>query len=88
MVKRNSGELFDFRKKAIPIDWNQFTQLAQNYYDNPKREDQEKLKLGKAYFTDAKGNKFIPDFKEMNASQQEYIRKNNNPIELNHKINY
>lgn len=26
--------------------------------------------------------------KRMNKEQQEYILENNNPIELNHKINY
>ncbi|PZU91137.1 MAG: hypothetical protein DI529_01285 [Chryseobacterium sp.] len=87
-TKKNRGELFDARKQLIAIDWNQFEQLATNYYDNPNREMEQKIKSNKVFVTDAKGNRIDLNIKQMNADLQDYIRKNNNPIELNHKINY
>ncbi len=86
--KKNSGELFDARKQLIAINWNKFKQLAKNYYDNPNREMEQKIKSNKVYVTDAKGNKIDLNIKQMNEDQQDYIQKNNNPIELNHKIEY
>ena len=37
---------------------------------------------------DENGNEFTPNFKEWNEKKQKEIRDNNNPIELNHKIEY
>lgn len=87
-IKKNNGELFDARKKAISIDWNQFHQLALSYYDHPNRELENRLSSGKSYVTDAEGKRINLDIKLMNKDQQDYIRKNNNPIELNHKTEY
>ncbi len=87
-TKKNCGELYDARKQLIDIDWNQFEQLAINYYDNPNREMEQKIKSNKVFITDAKGNRIDLNIKQMNEERQDYIRKNNNPIELNHKINY
>lgn len=87
-TKKDRGQLFDARKQLIAIDWNQFEQLAINYYDNPNREMEQKIKSNKVFITDAKGNRIDLNIKQMNEERQDYIRKNNNPIELNHKINY
>ena len=37
---------------------------------------------------DENGNVIVPDFKEWTEHEQKKIRENNNPIELNHKIDY
>lgn len=87
-VKKNNGELFDVRTKTIPIDWNKFIELAQSYYDNPNLELEDRLSSGNSYVTDAEGKRITLDTKQMNKEQQDYIKKNNNPIELNHKISY
>lgn len=86
-VKKNTV-LFDAKNQLIPIDWNQFNQLAKNYYENPNRDLELRVKSNKVLMTDANGNKIEPNIRQMNEDSQEYIRKNNNPIELNHKINY
>ena len=39
-------------------------------------------------YTDENGNVIVPDFKEWTEHEQKKIRENNNPIELNHKIDY
>ena len=42
----------------------------------------------KVIMQDANGNVIDFDIRKMNRDQQEDIRRNNNPIELNHKIDY
>lgn len=87
-VKKTSN-LFDARVKAINIDWNKYKQLAKSYYQNPNAEMEQKVRNAKkVIMRDAHGNVIDFDIRQMNKDQQEDIRKNNNPIELNHKIDY
>lgn len=86
---KKSSNLFDARTKAINIDWNQYKQLAKDYYQNPNLEMEQKVKnAARVVYTDEHGNPIKLDIRQMNKDQQEEIRKNNNPIELNHKIDY
>ncbi|WP_076784566.1 hypothetical protein [Epilithonimonas bovis] len=62
--------------------------MALSYYDHPNRELENRLSSGKSYVTDTEGKRINLDIKLMNKDQQDYIRKNNNPIELNHKTEY
>ena len=50
--------------------------------------DQKIRNAKKVIMQDAHGNDIDFDIRQMNKDQQEDIRKNNNPIELNHKIDY
>lgn len=88
-VKKRSN-LFDVRTKVLQIDWNKFKDLATAYYDNPILEMIQRSAGKTSYFIDKNGNK--QDIKvvqkQMAESQQEFIKTNNNPIELNHKIDY
>jgi len=86
-VKKNTN-LFDSRTRTVCIDWAKFTQLAKSYYDNPNAELEQKISSNKVMITDGEGKKIDLDIKKMNRDQQEYIRKFNNPIELNHRIDY
>lgn len=86
-AKKNLN-IFDARIKTIEIDWAKFEQLAKSYYDNPNAELEQKISSNKVMITDGEGKKIDLDIKRMNREQQEYIRKFNNPIELNHRIDY
>ncbi|SEW38755.1 GLPGLI family protein [Chryseobacterium wanjuense] len=86
---KNSTNLFDARVKGSNIDWIKFKELSESYYQNPYPE----LRQGgtrKVTFIDKDGNSVDVDVqrKKMTTERQNYINNNNNPIELNHKINY
>ena len=85
---KKAENLFDARTKTIDINWTKYEQLAQSYYDNPNAELEQKISSNKVVVTDGEGKRMNLDIKKMNREQQEYIRKNNNPIELNHRIDY
>lgn len=86
---KKSSNLFGAREKAIVIDWNKYDQLAKSYYENPNAEIEQKIRSAKkVIMKDAHGNVIDFDIRKMNKDEQENIRKNNNPIELNHKIEY
>ncbi|SEG21610.1 GLPGLI family protein [Halpernia humi] len=78
------GDLFDIRLKSIPIDWTKYQNLAKSFYNDPYDLNS---KLGKTVtFTDANGKQL--DINQLSKNRQKDIIENNNPIELNHKINY
>jgi len=70
-----------FQKK---ISWEDFQKLQKNFYDNPF------AMINKSEITsyDEGGNTIKTNFKEMKESTQKRIRAKNNPIELNHKVEF
>ena len=89
-IKNSDGKLYE-KGKALPISWKQYEKLALDYYADPTREINGKNAGSTVMITkwqDENGNEFTPNFKEMNEREQKNIRENNNPIELNHKIQY
>ena len=66
------------------ISWNEYSKLLRNFYSDPF------AMINKSDITsyDDSGNIIKTDFKEMKESIQERIRENNNPLELNHKVEY
>lgn len=88
-IKNSDGKLYE-KEKALPVSWKQYEKLALAYYSDPTREINGKNAGGAVVmkWVDEKGNELIPNFKEMNEREQKIIRENNNPIELNHKVNY
>lgn len=86
---KKSASFFESPQKRILIDWNKFKKLAITYYDAPYYELEQKLHSGaRAMMTDEYGNRVEFDIKKMTKEIQNNIRNNNNPIELNHKIDY
>lgn len=83
MMKNN--ERLGFRK-GKEIDWLTFQKLQQNYYDDPFAEI--KAKNIKYTIGDNNNNPINPGLREITNSLQKNIRLKNNPIELNHKIDY
>lgn len=81
---KKSSNFFDVRTKTIIIDWKKYETLAKSYYNDPYDLNS---KVGrKVMMTDPNGNKM--DIAEISKEIQNYILQENNPIELNHKINY
>ncbi|WP_407484163.1 GLPGLI family protein [Elizabethkingia meningoseptica] len=68
------------------INWNIFNKIQQDYYNDPLSF----VKVGgyKAVENDGQGGYKKIDFRIRTLSTQEYIRKNDNIIELNQKIDY
>ncbi|MCD9618860.1 GLPGLI family protein [Chryseobacterium gleum] len=83
---KKGGNIFDARKKAIKIDWKKYEILAKSFFNDPY-DVNSKVAMGKTVtFTDPKGN--TVDISIKNKEMQNNILQKNNPIELNHKINY
>ena len=81
---KKGGNLFDARTKTIKIDWTKYEALAKSYFNDPFNINSRGWKT--ATFTDANGN--TVDIFVKNKELQNYILQENNPIELNYKINY
>jgi GLPGLI family protein len=80
-VKKGSN-WFDARTKTIKIDWSKYDNLGKSYYNDPWNSKTAK----KVTFTDPQGNE--KDMNEMIKQAQKSILEDDNPLELNHKINY
>lgn len=73
-------------RKGKEISWAAYSKLQADYYSDPFVEVKSrkfKIKAG-----DQHGNPINMSFKEMTASIQEQMNENNNPIELNHKVDF
>lgn len=72
--------------KPIEIPKEKLDKVFLDYFNDPYRE----MKSGnvKAKFKDEKGNDIEPNFKEMTKNTQDYLMKNNNPIELSEAVKY
>lgn len=79
---KKGGDWFDARKKTVTIDWSKYDTLGKSYYNDPWNSKTAK----KVTFTDPQGNE--QDMNEMIRKAQKSILEENNPLELNHKINY
>lgn len=79
---KKSSNWFDARTKTITIDWAKYDLLGKSYYNDPWNSKTAR----KVTFTDPQGNE--KDVNEMIRQAQKSILEENNPLELNHKINY
>ncbi|MEC5395937.1 GLPGLI family protein [Bergeyella sp. RCAD1439] len=72
--------------KFLDITNIQLAKLKLDYYNDPYRE----MKSGqiKVRWQDENGVEFKPNYGELTKSEQDYIRKNNNEIELSEAIKY
>lgn len=81
----NDKEMF-YLRKGKEISWDIYKKLQFNYYSDPFSEITSrgiKYKIG-----DQNGNPVDMNLKEMTKNIQKKMREDNNPIELNHKIDY
>lgn len=70
--------------KPIKISENKLKDLKINYFINPFKDYYSQKLIVK----DENGNIKKIDYRELTKNQQEKIRRNNNPIEINKIINY
>lgn len=89
-VKNGNSDLYDVRsKKSFNINWVKFEKLSKQYYSDPYAEmKSNSASSRKVVFHDENGKVIEPDFKGWTTSRQNEIKSCNNPIEINHKINY
>lgn len=81
---KKANNLYDVRVKTMTIDWEEYESLAKSYYNDPYNLNS---KMGrKVIMTDPNGKEM--DINIMKKESQKEIVDNNNPLELNHKINY
>ena len=98
-TKNNYEFLFNGLKNGAPISYinyspygtltvtpKQIKKIKLDHYNNPFKD----VKMGSQpiIMKDEKGNIISPDYRELTKSEQDYIRKNNNPIELSEAIKY
>lgn len=89
-VKKGS-EFYDRKTNKINVNWKIIDQLRINFYNDPYKDFKPNSagnNFSKIKYTDEHGNEILPNFKEWTANEQKKIKENNNPIELNHKIDY
>ncbi|WKS94983.1 hypothetical protein [Riemerella columbina] len=72
----------DYGKKAIPINLKMYRKLNLEHFDNPIKDAQDIIIL------DEHGNKKVIDMRAQAKKYQAFIKKNNNPIDLNLLVNY
>jgi len=85
-IKKSDKNNMFYLRKGKEINWDAYMKLQNDYYSDPFAEVKSrniKTKVG-----DEKGNPINVSFKELTASIQKQMKDQNNPIELNHKIDY
>ncbi|MGG5210879.1 GLPGLI family protein [Chryseobacterium sp. MIQD13] len=83
---KKGGNIFDARTKPIKIDWKKYETLAKSFFNDPY-DINTKVAMGKTVtFTSPNG--IVMDISVKTKEMQKNILQENNPIELNHKINY
>ncbi|WHF52597.1 GLPGLI family protein [Chryseobacterium gotjawalense] len=68
------------------ITWNQFNKILQNYFDSPYSF--AKTKGMKVVQDNGNGGTVEINYRERTKETQKMLLENNNPIELNYKIDY
>jgi GLPGLI family protein len=83
---KNGSEKMYYRNKGSELTWEQFQKLAINYYSDPfARMKSMGVPIKK---DDGTGNGISVNIREETDRLKKVIRDNNNPIELNHKVEY
>lgn len=75
-----------YLRKGKEISWETYEKIQRDYYSNPYAEIQTRNIKYKA--TDEKGNPVEINLKQMAEGTQKRIRENNNPVELDHKVEF
>ncbi|EJL69324.1 GLPGLI family protein [Chryseobacterium populi] len=83
---KNGDKNVYYRNKGSELTWEQFKKLSENYYSDPL--SRIKATGAPIKVDDGKGNGVTPDMKVYTNKMKKRIKENNNPIELNHKIDY
>ncbi len=82
----SKGNKMFYLRKGKEISWDVYRKLQSDYYNDPFAEIKArniKYKVG-----DMNGNPIDMSLREMTENIQKQMRENNNPIELNHKVDF
>lgn len=83
---KDLNEEIHYRSKGSELSWDQFKKLRESYYSDPlARIKSMNIPYKK---DDGFGNMVPVDMKQESDRMKKVIREDNNPIELNHKIDY
>ena len=83
---KNGNDKVYYRNKGLDLTWDQYKKLLENYYTDPfARIKSMGIPVKK---DDGHGGMVSVDMKQESDGLRKMIRENNNPIELNHKIDY
>lgn len=83
---KDLNEEIHYRSKGSELSWDQFKKLRESYYSDPlARIKSMNIPYKK---DDGFGNMVSVDMKQESDRMKKVIREDNNPIELNHKIDY
>ncbi|WP_294263042.1 GLPGLI family protein [uncultured Chryseobacterium sp.] len=83
---KNGNERIYYRNKGLELTWEQFQKLAMNYYSDPfARMKSMGVPIKK---DDGAGNAVSMNIREESERLKKIIRENNNPVELNHRVEY
>lgn len=85
-IKRSDKNNMFYVRKGKEITWEDYKKLQISYYTDPFAEI--KARSIKTKVGDANGNPVNISFKEMTENIQKQLRDGNNPVELNHKVEF
>lgn len=84
-IKNLNGEIY-YRTKGTEITWDQLKKMSENFYTDPlSRVKSMGIQFKK---DDGLGGTVSVDMKSESERMKKMIRENNNPVELNHRIDY
>lgn len=84
-IKNLNGEIY-YRTKGTEITWNQLKKMSENFYKDPlSRVKSMGIQFKK---DDGLGGTVSVNMKSESERMKKMIRENNNPVELNHRIDY
>lgn len=84
-IKNLNGEIY-YRTKGTEITWNQLKKMSENFYTDPLSGVKS---MGIQFKKDdGLGGTVSVDMKSESERMKKMIRENNNPVELNHIIDY
>lgn len=88
-VQKNNWPEFYEHKNTKEINWETFKKLQETYYEQPLLEVRlQNLPISRSD-DDANTDRSTSQYRrEIEQNIRQTVRENNNPIELNHKINY
>lgn len=84
---KNSSLFIKSRKTGIPLSFEQFKDKMKIYYNDPYI-DLKQRNMWPIYKDDGHGKNVAIDGREATLEMQKKLKDNNNPIEINHKIEY
>ncbi|MBD3905071.1 GLPGLI family protein [Chryseobacterium sp. Ch-15] len=84
-IQNANGEIY-YRTKGTELTWEQFIKMAENHYSDPLA----RIKSTNIPFKkdDGHGGMVSVNMKQESDRMKTRIKENNNPIELNHRIEY